>query len=45
MLSAQLMSHFTKRNADAIRHYDPATLDHGVVTGRFERYGTDAVRQ
>lgn len=38
-LASDLRSHWEKRNRDAIRHYDPARLDRGLVADLVERHG------
>jgi predicted TIM-barrel fold metal-dependent hydrolase len=43
-LYSSLVSHWEKRNRDAISHYDPATLDRALIRQMFERYGSDAYR-
>jgi predicted TIM-barrel fold metal-dependent hydrolase len=43
-LYASLVAHWEKRNRDAIGHYDPSTLDRGLLVDLFERYGNDAYR-
>jgi hypothetical protein len=37
------LGHYEKRNAEAIRHYDPATLDHDRLRSLIERHGAAAV--
>jgi hypothetical protein len=44
-LYSSLISHWEKRNRDAIEHYDPARLDRALLTELFERYGSDAYRE
>jgi predicted TIM-barrel fold metal-dependent hydrolase len=44
-LYSSLISHWEKRNKDAIDHYDPATLDRALLTELFERFGSDAYRE
>ena len=43
-LYTSLVSHWEKRNRDAIGHYDPSTLDRELLVDLFERYGSDAYR-
>jgi predicted TIM-barrel fold metal-dependent hydrolase len=42
-LLAGLVTHYEKRNCDAIGHYDPANLDRALLHRLFEEYATGAV--
>lgn len=42
-LLADLVSHFEKRNAEALAHYDPANLDRARFLDLLERYGDEAL--
>ena len=42
-LLADLVSHFEKRNLDALAHYDPANLDREQFLDLVERYGDEAL--
>jgi predicted TIM-barrel fold metal-dependent hydrolase len=41
-LYADILSHYAKRNRDAIAHYDPRELDQAVLTQLIEQYGPRA---
>jgi predicted TIM-barrel fold metal-dependent hydrolase len=41
-LFADVLGHWSKRNRDAIRHYDPALLDRHLLSELAERYGACA---
>jgi len=44
-LYSDLIGHWTKRNREAIAHYDPANLDRTQFERLLERYGNDAMQR
>jgi predicted TIM-barrel fold metal-dependent hydrolase len=42
-LYADVLGHWTKRNRDAVRHYDPALLDRSLLSELAGRYGAGAL--
>jgi predicted TIM-barrel fold metal-dependent hydrolase len=44
-LFADVLGHWTKRNRDAVRHYDPAFLDHTILRELFETFGGGPLRR
>jgi len=40
-LYADVLGHWSKRNRDAVHHYDPALLDHRLLAELADRYGPD----
>jgi predicted TIM-barrel fold metal-dependent hydrolase len=45
MLYADLLAHWAKRNAEAVRQYDPRRLDRKRLRALFEEHGSSAIRQ
>jgi predicted TIM-barrel fold metal-dependent hydrolase len=43
-LFAQLVGNFSKRNRQAITHYDPREMDVELIRSLLDRYGTEAMR-
>lgn len=43
-LHADLLGHWTKRNRDAVLHYDPEALDRGELERWFDEYATGRTR-
>jgi predicted TIM-barrel fold metal-dependent hydrolase len=44
-LYSDVIGHWQKRNANAVRHYDPAELDRGMLTSLFDRFAESSVRE
>jgi len=44
-LLAGIISHYEKRNIEAIQHYDPASLDTDLLRGLFDEYGTASMTE
>ena len=42
---ADVVSHWEKRNRDALAHYDPSALDRAALDDLVRRYGSDAVTE
>jgi hypothetical protein len=44
-LYSDVLGHWEKRNAEAVRRYDPAELDRGMLTSLFDRFAEGPVRE
>ncbi|MGP0029795.1 MAG: amidohydrolase family protein [Acidimicrobiales bacterium] len=44
-LYSDVIGHWEKRNVEAVRRYDPAELDRGMLRSLFERYAEGPVRE
>jgi predicted TIM-barrel fold metal-dependent hydrolase len=44
-LYSDVIGHWEKRNAEAVRRYDPAELDRGLLTSLFDRFAEGPVRE
>ena len=44
-LYSDVIGHWEKRNVEAVRRYDPAELDRGMLTSLFDRFAAGAVRE
>jgi predicted TIM-barrel fold metal-dependent hydrolase len=43
-LYSDVMGHWEKRNVEAVRRYDPAELDRGMLTSLFDRFAEGSIR-
>jgi hypothetical protein len=43
-LYSDVIGHWEKRNASAVRRYDPSELDRGMLTSLFDQFAEDSVR-
>src|SRR3984957_15176473 len=43
-LYSDVIGHWEKRNAEAVRRYDPNELDRGLLTSLFDQFAADSVR-
>src|SRR5580698_4685465 len=43
-LYSDVIGHWEKRNAEAVRRYDPAELDRGLLASLFDQFAEDSVR-
>ena len=44
-LYSDVIGHWEKRNAEAVRRYDPAELDRGMLTSLFDQFADGPVRE